>query len=159
MIPFSSTQNGDRELIELAFSKKKADDRKDWLRQFRVRLPSFVMSCAFDLLIAFAARNLPQSRHGRDFIFRFHQQGVDPVFHGRQRPLHPLSGGWPQAWSEKSHLGVFQTKAEERNQGKQGTMHSCCILHFLSHHALPHRSRNSSDIFLNMRHITMASKV
>ena len=36
MIPFSTTQEGDRELIELAFSKKKADDRKEWLRQFKV---------------------------------------------------------------------------------------------------------------------------
>ncbi|KAI0041498.1 type II DNA topoisomerase [Auriscalpium vulgare] len=35
MIPFAATQDGDKELIELAFSKKKADDRKDWLRQFR----------------------------------------------------------------------------------------------------------------------------
>ncbi|KAF8264485.1 DNA topoisomerase [Lactarius quietus] len=35
MIPFGSTQDGERELIDLAFSKKKADDRKDWLRQFR----------------------------------------------------------------------------------------------------------------------------
>jgi hypothetical protein len=37
MIPFGSTQDGERELIDLAFSKKKADDRKEWLRQFRVR--------------------------------------------------------------------------------------------------------------------------
>jgi DNA topoisomerase-2 len=36
MIPFSTTQEGDRELIDLAFSKKKADERKEWLRQFRV---------------------------------------------------------------------------------------------------------------------------
>ncbi|KIM47986.1 hypothetical protein M413DRAFT_22556 [Hebeloma cylindrosporum] len=35
MIPFAPTQDGDRELIELAFSKKKADDRKEWLRQFK----------------------------------------------------------------------------------------------------------------------------
>ncbi|KAI0757603.1 type II DNA topoisomerase [Daedaleopsis nitida] len=35
MIPFSTTQEGDRELIELAFSKKKSDDRKEWLRQFK----------------------------------------------------------------------------------------------------------------------------
>ncbi|KXN89810.1 DNA topoisomerase 2 [Leucoagaricus sp. SymC.cos] len=35
MIPFAPTQQGDRELIELAFSKKKADDRKEWLRQFK----------------------------------------------------------------------------------------------------------------------------
>ncbi|OBZ80095.1 DNA topoisomerase 2 [Grifola frondosa] len=35
MIPFSTAEEGDRELIELAFSKKKADDRKEWLRQFK----------------------------------------------------------------------------------------------------------------------------
>lgn len=36
MIPFAPTQEGDRDLIDLAFSKKKADDRKEWLRQFKV---------------------------------------------------------------------------------------------------------------------------
>ncbi len=35
MIPFAPTQEGDRELIDLAFSKKKADDRKEWLRSFK----------------------------------------------------------------------------------------------------------------------------
>ncbi|KAH7884005.1 DNA topoisomerase [Phlebopus sp. FC_14] len=35
MIPFARTQDGDKELIDLAFSKKKADERKEWLRQFR----------------------------------------------------------------------------------------------------------------------------
>ncbi|KAE9383266.1 DNA topoisomerase II [Gymnopus androsaceus JB14] len=35
VIPFAPTQEGDRELIELAFSKKKADERKEWLRQFK----------------------------------------------------------------------------------------------------------------------------
>lgn len=35
MLPFQVTQPGDRELIDLAFNKKKADDRKEWLRQFR----------------------------------------------------------------------------------------------------------------------------
>lgn len=42
MIPFATTQDGDRELIDLAFSKKKADDRKEWLRQFRVSLHNLV---------------------------------------------------------------------------------------------------------------------
>lgn len=36
MIPFASTQEGDRELIDLAFSKKKADERKEWLRNLKV---------------------------------------------------------------------------------------------------------------------------
>ncbi|VDC01811.1 unnamed protein product [Peniophora sp. CBMAI 1063] len=35
MIPFAPTEDGDKELIELAFSKKKADERKEWLKQFR----------------------------------------------------------------------------------------------------------------------------
>lgn len=35
MLPFDVTKDGDRELIDLAFNKKKADDRKEWLRQFR----------------------------------------------------------------------------------------------------------------------------
>ncbi|KZT08970.1 type II DNA topoisomerase [Laetiporus sulphureus 93-53] len=35
VIPFDTTKEGDRDLIELAFSKKKADDRKEWLRQFK----------------------------------------------------------------------------------------------------------------------------
>lgn len=35
MIPFATTQDGDRALIDLAFSKKKADERKEWLRQFK----------------------------------------------------------------------------------------------------------------------------
>jgi hypothetical protein len=54
MIPFGSTQDGDRDLIDLAFSKKKADDRKEWLRHFRVRprIPLiFVIPREFHILI------------------------------------------------------------------------------------------------------------
>jgi DNA topoisomerase-2 len=40
MIPFATVQEGDKELIDLAFSKKKADDRKEWLRQFKVNVPA-----------------------------------------------------------------------------------------------------------------------
>ena len=36
MIAFTPIRDGDRQLIELAFSKNKAGDRKDWLRQFKV---------------------------------------------------------------------------------------------------------------------------
>ncbi|OSX67990.1 hypothetical protein POSPLADRAFT_1072653 [Postia placenta MAD-698-R-SB12] len=35
MIPFSTIREGDHDLIELAFSKKKSDDRKEWLRQYK----------------------------------------------------------------------------------------------------------------------------
>ena len=36
MIPFATAAEGDKELIELAFSKKKANERKDWLCQYKV---------------------------------------------------------------------------------------------------------------------------
>ena len=36
MIPFSTVKEGERDLIELAFGKKKADDRKEWLRKLEV---------------------------------------------------------------------------------------------------------------------------
>lgn len=35
-LAFDTAQPDDRKLIEMAFSKKKADDRKEWLRQFKV---------------------------------------------------------------------------------------------------------------------------
>lgn len=40
-IAFSTIQEGDRGLINLAFSKFKADDRKEWLRQFKVSRPLY----------------------------------------------------------------------------------------------------------------------
>lgn len=54
MLPFETTQPGDRELIDLAFNKKKADDRKEWLRDFVV---SDFDSIVFDF---------------REWILRFH---------------------------------------------------------------------------------------
>ena len=38
MIPFATMEDEDRNLIDLAFSKKKADDRKEWLREYIVSL-------------------------------------------------------------------------------------------------------------------------
>lgn len=34
LLSFETTRPGDRDLVDLAFNKKKADDRKEWLRQF-----------------------------------------------------------------------------------------------------------------------------
>ena len=59
MIPFSTTQDGDRELIDLAFSKKKADERKEWLRQFRV---SSSQNLDYHLLNMLAAWNIFKSQ-------------------------------------------------------------------------------------------------
>ncbi|KAG8998298.1 DNA topoisomerase 2 [Tulasnella sp. 427] len=35
VIPFSPLKDGDRDLIDMAFSKKRVDDRKEWLRQYK----------------------------------------------------------------------------------------------------------------------------
>lgn len=35
-IAFSTIEDSDKALIHLAFSKDRADDRKEWLRQFKV---------------------------------------------------------------------------------------------------------------------------
>lgn len=57
MIPFATMEDEERALIDLAFSKKKADDRKEWLRQFKVRrLASDSTKHLLNLL--FAARNV-----------------------------------------------------------------------------------------------------
>lgn len=55
MLQFDVTKDGDRDLIDLAFNKKKADDRKEWLRQFRVRSASSASS--------FVNRMLTSSSH------------------------------------------------------------------------------------------------
>jgi DNA topoisomerase-2 len=36
-LPFKTATQDDRDLIDMAFNKKKADHRKDWLRGFVVR--------------------------------------------------------------------------------------------------------------------------
>jgi len=46
-LPFGKLTNDDRALIDMAFNKKKADDRKEWLRGFVVRpLSSRSSACA-----------------------------------------------------------------------------------------------------------------
>jgi DNA topoisomerase II len=37
MIPFAKLRDDDRKLIDMAFSKKKVEERKEWLRNFVVR--------------------------------------------------------------------------------------------------------------------------
>lgn len=66
MIPFARTQEGDRDLIELAFSKKKADERKEWLRQFKVLFILRVEPAT--LLTGYLAWNVLGPPTGRDSI-------------------------------------------------------------------------------------------
>lgn len=39
-LAFNPVESEDRALIDMAFNKKKADDRKEWLRQFKVGVAS-----------------------------------------------------------------------------------------------------------------------
>lgn len=78
MIPFAPTQDGDKELIDLAFSKKKADERKEWLRQFKVGIIYFdntKSNCG-------TAGNIPGSSIRRDSIFGIHQQRTYLILYG-----------------------------------------------------------------------------
>jgi hypothetical protein len=84
MIPFAPTQEGDKELIELAFSKKKADERKEWLRQFKVsaihltaKICQLIQGCSH-----FQARNFLGSSLRGDSVLGIHQQGADSVLNG-----------------------------------------------------------------------------
>ena len=45
--PFSACEAEDRQLVDMAFNKKKADDRKEWLRQFQVRIRALFHSLAW----------------------------------------------------------------------------------------------------------------
>lgn len=66
MIPFATTQDGDKELIDLAFNKKKADERKEWLRGFQVRHIEFMLS---RYIYWPSARNLSRPSTAGDSIF------------------------------------------------------------------------------------------
>lgn len=43
-LPFETIEDNDRSLIDMAFNKKKADDRKEWLRGYVVSFDSTVLS-------------------------------------------------------------------------------------------------------------------
>ena len=46
MVPFSLTQDSNHKLIDLMFSKKKADNHKEWLQQFRMHAcPHNLLCC------------------------------------------------------------------------------------------------------------------
>ena len=81
MIPFSTTQEGDRDLIELAFSKKKADDRKEWLRQFRVCTPRR-RSDVYQLITCRSAWYLPRPHSAGDPSVGLHKPRADPLLNG-----------------------------------------------------------------------------
>lgn len=52
MIPFQEIQEDERALIDLAFNKKKADDRKEWLRNFKVNLSVTSSSRCLELMMS-----------------------------------------------------------------------------------------------------------
>ncbi|KND03704.1 DNA topoisomerase 2 [Spizellomyces punctatus DAOM BR117] len=73
--PFSAAQDGERELIDMAFSKKKADDRKEWLRQFqpgtymdhsqnRIAISDFINKELILFSMADNARSIPSAVDG-----------------------------------------------------------------------------------------------
>ncbi|KAI8924994.1 DNA topoisomerase [Entophlyctis helioformis] len=73
--PFSVSDEQSRELIDMAFNKKKADERKEWLRRFQpgtymdhsvpqISLPDFINRELILFSIADNARSIPSSVDG-----------------------------------------------------------------------------------------------
>ncbi|KAI5989769.1 DNA topoisomerase II [Pisolithus albus] len=91
------TSKGDRDLIELAFSKKKADERKEWLRQFK---PGTYLDHNMD--------EIPFS----DFI---NKELILFSMADNVRSIPSVADG-PQTGPTQSRLGLFQAQAKERNK-------------------------------------------
>ena len=69
MIPFGNVKEGERDLIDLAFSKKKADDRKEWLHKLEV---SGGLSFGSHLLNSKLAWHLSRPQHEGDLSVGLH---------------------------------------------------------------------------------------
>jgi hypothetical protein len=163
MTPPSSTQDGDRELIDLAF-RKKANGRvewAEWLRCLRVRASSRPLAslspCVRSAHRAIsAARYLSQPRYGRDLYSDFiNKELILSSWPTTSAPYHLL---WTA--SSRARESVLQTKVEERNQGTASIRDS--LLHFHHPHSptlQPHRPRNPSDTPSNTRRIITENKV
>jgi len=67
---FHAMQDGDKELIELAFSKKKADERKEWLRTYRVRNFHTIAKCSLvSILIILLIKSQSQTSSTKSSSF------------------------------------------------------------------------------------------
>lgn len=123
MLMFDVTRPGDQALIDLAFNKKKADDRKEWLREFKVGRPIdraspawaelFRRGCADSLLprAFLPAWNVPRPINQDHTLRGLHQQRTDPLLDGRQCPLDSLGRRWPQAGTEESAFRMLSQEA------------------------------------------------
>ena len=67
VIPFCTMDKDDHDLIDLAFSKKKVEERKEWLRQLRVC--RICWSFAWQYLYVRTAWHIPRSYANGDQIF------------------------------------------------------------------------------------------
>jgi hypothetical protein len=111
-LPFKTSTAGDRELIDMAFNKKKADDRKEWLRGFVVSSsplsPSLLETKAHSLSVD-QARNFHEPQRRSSPYRRLHQQGTYPLLDGRQYSFDPFSSRRFQTWSTQSPFRLLQT--------------------------------------------------
>jgi len=98
MLKFKASNNEDRGLIDMAFNKKKADDRKEWLRGFVVGHITF---CYRNTCLMFVqlAGNLSRPIDQGGSHSRLHQQRTHPFLDGRQSTIHPFRCRRLQAWS------------------------------------------------------------
>ena len=108
VIPFSPVVEEHRDLIDMAFSKKRADDRKEWLRGFKVR-SSVGLNIRQKLTLTFSGFIRAQ------MVFKFQNiQSVQKTEDGS--PLLPSEIGnvWNVSLSVKSRLVVGRMIRDRR---------------------------------------------
>lgn len=105
----------DGDLIDMAFAKKRVEDRKDWLKAFTkgthvdYKASTHASSTQHIHYIHFPSPRPPRPltlffcnlAGGEHDLRRLHQPGAGPLLHGRQPPLHPLHHGRTQALPAK----------------------------------------------------------
>ena len=111
------THEQDGEAIELAFSKKKIEERKSWLRQFEVKVLACFLLVFLEKVNEYisnitpsecAAWYSPWSDGQAHKIQWLCQQGAYIVFNGRSSEVYSLHGWWPEAWPKENSFLLFQ---------------------------------------------------
>lgn len=109
-LPFKTLTDEDRGLIDMAFNKKKADNRKEWLRGFVVRVLAPMM-CFEHADARLTARHVHEPQCRPSPYFGLHQPRAHSLFHGRQYPINPFRRRWLQARSAQSLVRLLQEEA------------------------------------------------
>ena len=117
-LPFAVSTDAERALIDMAFNKKGADARKEWLRGYIVPpIPHSLKKYRAETFVNRLARNVLEPRRPGDRARGLHQQGAHPLLDGGQHSFGPVRRRWFKAWTAQGPLRLLQAQAQQRDQG------------------------------------------